>query len=977
MDFTASGDKQSSYVYTLTLTQSYTAGSTTVTYNYSLKCTTSNNYYYQDTGTTRICKIRLGSTEQELFNNYAQISVNKNGDTILDSGSITLNRLDANAAYTPEVYFQVYTTASSSYLPGYATHPYSAGIAVPARASVCGAPSITAPTANSKVSRTGGFTLKWNAGTSGTNNPITGYQIQYAIGSGSWTNLTTTNASTTSCTIIPSSYSAAEEDNFKVRIKCIETIDLGTGWSGTLTLVVNKRITSAPTINKENQTIASTSTGVSVTATKSSSASGVKWYSGSTVIGTSATVTINPSAGSSLQYTVYNVDAIGELSTAFATITITKNTKPVVNSLSITLGKGSGVSVAYNYIITSASATRSKTAQEHAWRIKYGTNNATYTISSSATISNYNLFSAITSTTNGAINYTIEYCYKDAYEWSDWKVSSSYSIGGSVTNIAVYNKYDNSNVTGTDIVAGSFYDKGRLYYKIAGYNDPNFTVISMKTGSTNLTVGTKDTGYSNFSIPTTFTEGATYTITFTLRSTVGQTWTISPTFTITMCSNPLGSVYLYVGATTNKISSFKPYKIEDGATTRVTIGQPIGALISKNLMIYSSSTSNGSSNTNTLCTHPTSTTSGSTFTTPEFNQSLLYTITSYDINGTKTQGNDWYSSRDTDGQDFYIVVKYTNSLNKSFTANYPLKIDFINTPTITTVLSYTIAGYANLKLQYNKVLQVTSTIRTYNSGTYTIELQWKPSGGSWSKLAYTTKTPGGDQRDTSVSISKTLGELTSARYDLRFVVYHQNRTTYTAVKDLTAGADNAIKCYTGKVTFTGFDKNNKLAQYSITSGDYGGNTGDGYTSIQAKFQGHTVDSTTFVDYSNVVTGSAFTNGSSIATNSSFPSEWTQLTGRIWIEITCTQTVDSSTTVTSSLTYYSNELSFYNTLATVSYRKNYLGVNAASFSNTDVLVIQSLDDRANIRLVKDTTVGTVALTSTGMALTNFIIDCGSW
>lgn len=978
--FTATGSKQSSYSYTLTLTQNYTTGSSKITYNYTLICTTSNNYYYQDTGTTRICKIKYNNVEKTIFDNYSQISVNKNGSTTLETGSIELDRF-TTSAYTPDVYFSVYTTASSSYLPGYATHDYSAGDAVPASATACSAPTITAPAADAKVSRTSGFTLTWSAGTAGTNNPITGYKIQQAIGNGSWADFATTNASTLSYKITPGT-SINEGVNLWYRVKCIETITLADNWSGSRKVITNTRLNVAPTLNQSSQTITSSAGAVSVTATKSSGASGIVWYSGSTSLGTTNPQSMNPNKGSSLTYTAYNVDAIGELSTVGTSITITRNSTPVVNSLSITLK--SETNFAYSYIISSASANRSKTATAHSWRIKYGTNKATTTIASTETISNYNLFNAISSTVNGSISYTIEYCYSDGTEWSAWKSSSSYSIGSAVNGIAVYNQYGNTNITGTDFTAGSLYDKGRLYYNIGGKSDSNFTFDSFVTTNPSLTKGNTGTGYANFTItsPNSLQDATTYTIKFKIKSVTGGNWTMEAQFSFKTSDVPMSSITLVQSSSTE--NNFNPYTVSGTGT--VKIGQKIGNLTLSKLYIYGSSQSDApSSKRHSLFSQTGGSVSGSTYTTPSFQLTSLYQIK---VNG--SGGDGWYSDESINDQDFYIVANYTNTLGKTYTIYTSLKINFITTPDFASALTYKIndypiSEYPNLKLQYNKKLTVSATLCTYNTGTYTIKLQWQPSGGSWSNLGSTTYTRANnltgkyDNYTASITVNN-LGYITSTTYNLRLQIYHNSRTSSKDTSTTTfTGSNNAIMQYKGAINFKGFDKAKSQAQYGFTNSEYGVNlsTPSNATSITGYFEGHLPNSSTFSSYGGPATGSSFLNNTTISTNSGFPSDWVQITGRIKVIVDTTQAVSSSSNITQQLIYYSNEVVFYNTVPTVSYRENHVGINAVTFTSSDVFRIQSLDNRNTVYFVKDNTNATITLNSASIEMAGFKIDCGSW
>lgn len=281
------------------------------------------------------------------------------------SGSKTINLKDSGAsatAFTLDGYYNNNLSSTklhalrvnkANYSGGYWTTSYGTqgsplGATIPAQTSACSAP--TSVSASGIIKPNGSFTVSWSGAKSGINNTITSYQVYYKVGSAPTTSSysgTTSVSVTSGATSGSTTFSVTLSDSDRGKVIYVGVVTRGTAgasyYSGIKTggSVTINSLPTKPTLNKSNQTIASTSTGVSVTATAGSDADTSQTksiYYSTTTTGTrkqGATVTINPSAGSSSTYYFWTHDGL-EYSSQPTSITITKNSKPVINNNSLT-----------------------------------------------------------------------------------------------------------------------------------------------------------------------------------------------------------------------------------------------------------------------------------------------------------------------------------------------------------------------------------------------------------------------------------------------------------------------------------------------------------------------------------------------------------------------------------------------------------------------------------------------------------------
>jgi len=143
---------------------------------------------------------------------------------------------------------------------------------LPVTTTACGAP--TSVTASGIVTPSGSFTVSWSGATAGTGNAITGYYVYWRVSSGGSAPTTSTYTGVSAkLNSNISSYSVSLSSATRgykvvcgvVTVGTVSGFNSGIKTGGSVTI---NSLPTAPTLNKSSQTIASGSTGVTVTATK-------------------------------------------------------------------------------------------------------------------------------------------------------------------------------------------------------------------------------------------------------------------------------------------------------------------------------------------------------------------------------------------------------------------------------------------------------------------------------------------------------------------------------------------------------------------------------------------------------------------------------------------------------------------------------------------------------------------------------------
>lgn len=472
--------------------------------------------------------------------------------------------LAANTTYYLYLYGNDAGTSSNShygwnYCTGKCTVTYTTYTA-------CGAP--TSVTASGIIKPSGSFTVSWSGATAGTSNAINGYQVYWYVTSGGTapTTSTYTGTASVSSTATSGSYTVTLSNatrNYKVVCGVVTKGAAGssyyssikTGGSVTINSLPNK-----PSLNKSSQTIVSTSSGISVTATAGTDTNTSQtlsvWYATSTAHANeqkyTSAITMNPSAGSSLTYYFWTWDGL-EYSSSYTSITVTKNN---ASSLSATYDKntykygsgGTSYDIPSNLKIT---ATKSNAGSNLTVAVSLIYNASNGTPSSSNSIS-INSALAITSGTQKSLsvnpqslvssvynksynlNYRIVVSYSDGYESTKTVTLPSSSTNfvipaaPSVTNL--YNQQSTADIDGT--TANYLCRKGRIYFN----NDTAMTSYAISANDGTAFTATVDSSgtdgnkkYLNFTFSRLPASGSNITLTVTLSNST----TLKKSFTYT------------------------------------------------------------------------------------------------------------------------------------------------------------------------------------------------------------------------------------------------------------------------------------------------------------------------------------------------------------------------------------------------------------------------------------------------------------
>lgn len=405
------------------------------------------------------------------------------------TGSFTVTHDNGVGKFTLQLHANIYNHGTAGWGGGNATSS-SVTFELPTTTTACTAPTSVTLT-DAVILPDGSFSVAWSGAKAGTNNTISGYRIYYTVTSGG-------TAPTTSSTYVAVN-STATSGNTTITlsnalrgyiVKCaVRTIgSAGSSyWSGLKqasgTVTINQ-LPAPPTLNQSDQTILSTSSGVSVTATAGVDPDGQTvevWYKTSST-GTLAKYTtnpsiINPSAGDSATWYFYTKDSLDEYSQP-TEITIIKNLKPVLTAGTYTtdtykIQNSTGASGNYNkgyaYGIT-PTLTCNKTCTLQITR-QYYVGNTTSSISNwnsgdplefevneagSVTLNKYILYDQIENLNSqtAAFNWRLKIEVIRDLETSNIiyfpSATTYYMIAPFMKTTNIYNQFSDSNVTGSN-----------------------------------------------------------------------------------------------------------------------------------------------------------------------------------------------------------------------------------------------------------------------------------------------------------------------------------------------------------------------------------------------------------------------------------------------------------------------------------------------------------------------------------------------
>lgn len=402
--------------------------------------------------------------------NYRISTSGKDGSTNtvpsgLVSGSVTFSSLTASGYQGSFTTAAVNLTAGSTYylwlhggtaFQAYKHASYYSVTLNYTAYTACGAP--TSCSVSSTLAE-GAVTLSWSGATSGTNNTISSYEIQYSESSdnsswGSWTALTTVSTTATSGSVSVSPPSTrGYYRRFQVHTRGAAGSSYYSGWKVSSNTVRKNTLPTAPTnftaspanYNNENVTLSWSGAASGTSAIKQyniehcTSIDGTTWSSWSalatvTTSSTSGSKVVTPTtvAGTYTKYRLSVTDTLGAVSAAYKEsnsiyAAITACGAPTACSVSATLAEGnvtlswSGASGGAGNTISSYEIQYSESTDGSTWggwtaltTVATTATSGSLSVSPSATRGNYRRFQVRTRGTAGADYY------------SEWKVSTTH-----------------------------------------------------------------------------------------------------------------------------------------------------------------------------------------------------------------------------------------------------------------------------------------------------------------------------------------------------------------------------------------------------------------------------------------------------------------------------------------------------------------------------------------------------------------------
>lgn len=957
-------------------------------------------------------------------------------DVTITSGGASGNTA-TNISYSMEMNNSCYADGAS----GVITIP--AGF-IPATEyyTACGAPT-SVSIDQSIIAPSGTFTVRWKGASNGTNNNVSGYRVYYTITSGgtapttsttTYTDSTSTTTGNTEITLNITVSSATRGYKIVAGVVAKGQSSLGTSyWSGIKTggsCIINT-LPNAPTINKTSVIINSGST-VSATVT-----AGATNDSGQTASIKYATSTSGNKFDTTSSFSVSNVtnnttyyfwtyDGL-EYSSTYVTLSVTINSgapalgTPTITATTATSANLSSGTYVPRMTLRFASMTQSTYGASirdtgTIWvGIKYCTiGSSSY---STATVLNWVSVGNKTDYTVGSIDiinaigtnkkWQLQAQLKDGLGKTSsvyyYPSENSYYYTAPVpTFSALYNRQSDSNVSN---FTGYFYRYGRVYLT----QDTNFTSITLTFtigGATYTSSGTTTavtiggTAYSYYSFDlgaykTGYQPGGTTLKLTKINLTDGtNNVQLTPNVTKTMLYEPI------LENLTGLPGTLKPYTAS--GNTSISVG--VKALTNDNKTSYGLTSLaviqfqmvNGNKVLD-IANGSQGTISTSTLTISSIDTSSLYSVASNPLSFTNQHSL----------YNYYLRVKVSNDFGYSQTLDVKRNIDFRESPTITGQyfrVSSSNIGITNLKIQQGMVINFAFTINSHNQGKINYQVSYSLDNSTWTDIktgsyTFSADSTSRDRNTYNVAASSwTVPKITSTG-DTYLRIYISNSTTGSTTYNATY-TTSAIKR----------NKINSTSSCAIEATKSGTNlvvtvlsdTNSSNTSLQTGSNIQYTDSYECTIKADANATPSKQQGDPITVVGTGDTGWKPPTSPsfsfalnsakfINVQLTVVRTITQQynvnnswvTVATTTQTITSNIYSFYDTIATVSYRQNHIGINNAyAFNSSDAVVIGALDvTRRVIRLIgvgaQKTATITLPSDSSNVALANFVIDCGSW
>lgn len=865
------------------------------------------------------------------------------------------------------------------------TSGWAVTASIPAQASACTAPTtITLKskrngslTSESIVMPSGTINVAWSGASGGTNNSITGYDIYYRLGSNPTTSSYTgkiplDNYYSTSGNIDIQLSSATRESLIYVGIvtKCGNTAYYSSLKTGGGNLRVNDQ-PKAPTLNRKSPfTIKSSSSGLSVTATKGNTTYSiatpvVKYKKGSNShSGESTFTTANLDAGT---YYFWTYDGL-EYSAA-TTLTIYKNSKPAVSSVGITstpyIAKGETNTYVYKVLIGNIVTNYSSGK----YTIRYQRTDKGWSSNNDVVASkSYSGSSTINA------NYTFEF-----EKYLPSTVSKDYDFNFAVQITVPSDEGEEKSLwyyCGTDGTEGNM-----TYYKYAGLwanatlsSDPlpafsatikndermtSWTCTAKRSDDSTLSVTKFKPRESDnnliFDVETADAPGIT--VTYTITATNG-TITKTKSFTRTLRQKTVISSISFSNTTMNAFGSSDNTGVVKISGTR---GNDLNASNTE-ATIYAVKGSSSESTTRKIII---SASAGASFTDIE---SASISVSDFFSPPDKTLGIALANRYGT--TTYYFKVTFTNKYGESIeatTGNCTLNFDkspAFNTAFSTEKIKYknsSTGSYSTLNTHYiqkDQILQFGYDIINYTYRKLTIQVERATDDEGANSIVVATQELAASSVASNatsriitnvITNTYTVSELVNAKYYWRLVVI-QDGTGATISSSWVP--TNAV-LHTTPIDFSistiTSNSNNYVVKFSCA--DLGIRLTSGATtsaSVQLQYN----NGTSWSNFGNTVS----LTGSSTSINTTVTISGAVLPDTKSFRLLLTTSVSNANSyIAASINTSSNIVIVYGEEPTVSYRKNQIGINNKAPAGTAVIDIATASSKENIYIRKGTTI----------------------
>ena len=514
---------------------------------------------------------------------------------------------------TSDVLFQAYS--GSSYYGGSISYT---------NYTTCSAP--TTVIASGIVTPSGTFTVSWSGASGGTNNTISSYQIYWKVSSDgsapTTSNYTgTKNVTSTSTSGSTSITLSSATRGYKVVCGVVARGSAGSSYYSGIKTGGSVRINdlpNQPTLSKSDQTIPSTSNGITVTATAGSDSysksTPTVYYSASSngnKIQYTDGITINPNAGEKLTYYFWTYDGL-EYSNS-KSITITKNNAPTIsingtatqvttyNALGGTGKIGSQLGYAYAIrpnittnitgtvkitVEMTAADSDSDTNSTSSYKYRYLLPNysLTSTSTSNVNLNTYDIHTVVSKFSEEIqltknIKWRLKFVLNDGIEDSEPvyypTVGKFYAIARAPSLMGCFNQFSNSDIE--DTKEREIWRKVRMQF----YNDTSTPIVSVtatattndnKNISLNTSVDTSTGGnerYVDITLPDGIEGGSNIQITASLTNSEG---TIEKTVSCTVTETLAPAM----GLLTHGGPIIRPFTVLDTDSYQISMAWPFG-----------------------------------------------------------------------------------------------------------------------------------------------------------------------------------------------------------------------------------------------------------------------------------------------------------------------------------------------------------------------------------------------------------------